>query len=216
MKTRILLICLSLCALAGAAFGQASQRDENRLLEAELALAKKNGIYFVFDLEAGKLYLKARGATQKEMTIQGHRLWGAKPPIEPVALIKKSTLIKPKRSKIDPEKEKEKEQDESETPRDTFEVEALELKDMPSTFRLGFDKGISISVGPAPEGFFTSLCAAGRWVAWYLTRPIFTVWHAVFGKPYTSIDLKLPKDDARALYWAFPEGTEAVVYAPRK
>jgi hypothetical protein len=182
-------------------------------LESELKLAEKSNIYFIFNLEEHKAQIKAKGMPLKEFPIKGSRLWGGPPPITPLRLVKKSTLLEPKRKTITPKK-REEQSSEEDTSTPSFEIEALELKDMPSSFRFELSEGVYISIRPKSEGFLTGLLDILRTLVWYVTKPIQSLWHAYLGRPFTALELELGRDDARRLYWSFPEGNEAIVYRP--
>lgn len=182
-------------------------KEENQLLNAEMGLARKSGIYFVFDLKGKKIYLKARGAVFKEWQIKGMKLWGSPPPIKPLLVLKKSTFIKPKREKIKPGSQ-------NGTDTDTFEVEALELKDMPLRYGLHISDGVLISVRPKTEGLVSGILNICHSLKWHTSRPLLTVWNALRRKPFTAVDLILDDVDAQALYWAVSEGAGSIIYYP--
>ena len=187
----------------------AELRENNRLLESELKLAKKPQLYFIFNLKEKKIYFKCRGVTLKELKIEKVKLWGQYPDLKDHALFKKSTLFKPERKEINP-KDNEKDKEE-----ENFELEALELDDMPANFSMVHYEGINISVRQKPEGFFSELRSIYSNTMWYITRPLITVWNTVQGKPFTSIYITLSKKDAQSLYWSFYEGLAGIIYHPK-
>lgn len=176
--------------------------DENRLLEAELKMARKPKIYFVMDLEKKKFHLKCRGVLLKEMDIEGARLWGKRPEITPRAVLKRSALLKPGRHKIEPVDGKEDEDG-------GFEVEALELKDMPSGFRIRLEDGAVIAV--RSNGLAARIRNAGYVVGWYASRPLLTVWNFMLGRPFSSFYITMSKKDARTIYWSCYEGMDGAI-----
>jgi len=182
-------------------------RYENRLLKAELALAGKPALYLVLDLDQKKVYLKGNGYVLKEWQVRGARLWGPQAPAKPVKLLNKSALLEPRREKIKPKKPEEEEE-----ATDTFDIKALELKDMPVSYSLSMSEDVLISVRPLREGVLSFPARLCRSVKWYATRPLLTVWNAVWGKPFTAIEVTLDEADAQALYWAVPEGIENLIY----
>ena len=197
-----LIIALCSCAFAGLF-------EENQFLEAELNLAKKPNIYFVFDLEKKMVEIKVRGTTLREFPIEGVRLWGSPPVVSYSKLIKKTALLKPKRKEIKPKKEKDSDEEQ-----DTFQIEALELKDMPSSYKLLFDNGMRLLVSPKPEGFFGWIAHALRTTLWYVVRPLESAINMLLKRPFYALRIEVSKDDARRIYWAFPEGNEAILYNP--
>lgn len=180
----------------------------NELLESELRLAKKPQIYFIFDLKNRTIFLKSLGVTFKEMRVENIRFWGNPVKIKPLVLLKKSALFKPRRVKIKPEKHEE-------TETDKFEIKALELDDMPKTYRLTLDDNIVISVRSKPVGLFSAMSGAVNYIKWHISRPLVTIWNVIRNKSYATIQLVLNEKDAKTLYWSFTEKTEAVIYYPR-
>jgi hypothetical protein len=182
-------------------------KENNRLLESELKLAKKTQLYFILNLKEKKIYFKCRGITLRELDIEKVKLWGQSPDLKHYALVKKSTLFKPERKEIKPE---DKEKDDG-----NFELDALELDDMPANFSMVLDEGINISVRQKPEGFFSGLRSIYSYTAWHITRPLITIWNTVQKKPFTSIYITLSKKDAQSLYWSFYEGLVSIIYYPQ-
>ena len=184
--------------------------DKTLLLESELELAKKPHIYFIFNLKNRGIFLKSRGVMLKEMKIEDMKFWGRTLDTKPRTLLKKSSLFEPKREKIDPEKSKENET----TDTSSFEVKALELKDMPTSYRLVFHESIFISIRPKATGIISKLYNTSRYVSWYLSRPILTVWNSIRSKPFTAIYLTVNEEDARYIYWSLTENSESIIYHP--
>ena len=210
-----LVLSVSLCSKA-ISRDIADSGNMADLLSSELTLAKKPIIYFIFDLENKEVLLKSRGTVLKKMKIDDIKFWGAPVNTGTRTMISKSALFKePKRVNIDPDKAKEEEETgtTSQTP-GTFEIDALELKDMPTTYHLEFSRGIFISVRPKASGFLSKLYALANYAAWYLSRPLFTVWYSIQGKPYTSIYLTLGEEDARSIYWSLEEKSVNIIYKP--
>lgn len=202
------LICI-LAALYGAGYAPAGDsrdlKGENQLLEAELRLARKPATYFVFDLLDGKVSIKSRGVALRELNVSKVRFWGR--PISPESreLSEKSSLFKPKRKEI----KSGKKAGEGE-----FEIDALELKDMPSNYKLVFTDGVTVSVRKEAEGIFPWLANAGRYLAWLVSRPPLTLWYTLWGKPFSSVLVTMSEKDAQSLYWALYEGIQGVIVGP--
>lgn len=191
-------------------------QNETRLLESELALAKKPNIYFIFDLQKSEVLLKSRGLVLRRMKVLDMKFWGNYSGPATRHLVRKSALFKePKRVNIDPNKNKEEETEAPAPPSSgTFDIEALELKDMPTSYLLEFEGGIHISVRPEEEGFLTTLYTVSSSVGWYITRPILTIWNTFRGKPFVSIYLTFSDEDARSIYWSLVEKSENIIYRP--
>lgn len=182
-----------------------SLKHENQLLEAELRIAQTPQIYSVFDLKNKKICLKTRGLLLRELRIEAFRVWGNPPAVKAAALIRKSALFAPKRVLVNPKADDDEAQPSEET---------LELKDMPRNYTLVLEGNISISVRPKPTHLLSSLWSIRYPVQWYLARPVLTVWHALWRKPFTSIEIVLEESDAQSLYWSFLEGMKAIVSSP--
>jgi len=177
---------------------------ERHLLESELKLAKKPGLYFILNLKDKRICLKARGNLLREWEINQARYWGNPVDVKPISLTEKMTLLSPKRERIAPgENDKNKK----------YELKALELDDMPSSYTLSLAEGIFLSVRPEAKGwtsiFPLTLSALKR----HTLFPLKTVWFSVKKKPFTSIEIVLnDKKESQALYWAFSGGTECIIF----
>jgi hypothetical protein len=182
--------------------------EENQYLEAELGLAKAPSLYFIFDFKEKSVYLKAKGTIFREWEIRRIRFWGNPLPVKSFSLIKKSALFPPKRKSIKPGKSEEK---------DNFELEVLELKDMPSSYTLSIEGDIVVYVRPKTKSFVSLLRNIGHSLRWYTFPPLKTLWFSLKKKrSYTAIDILLADEkDAKALYWAFLDGLKGIIYRPR-
>jgi hypothetical protein len=209
------VLSVSLCSQA-ISRDLAVSGNRTDLLSSELTLARKPIIYFIFDLENKEVLLKSRGTALKKMKIDDIKFWGSSVDTIPQTMIRKSALFKePKRVNIDPNKAKEEEETKtaSQTP-GTFEIDALELNDMPTTYDLEFSEGVFISVRPKASGFVSGLYALANYAAWYVTRPALTVWYSIQSRPYTSIYITLGEEDARSVYWSLEENSVNIIYKP--
>jgi len=177
---------------------------ERILLESEFTLAKKPGLYFIFNLKDKKISLKARGILLREWEIRKVRYWGNPVAVKPIALIDKMVLLPPKRERIKPgESDKE----------EKYEVKALELDDMPSSYTLSLTGGIFLSLRPEAKGWISIFPLALNTLRWRTLLPLKTVWFFVRKKPFTSIEIVLKiKRESQAFYWAFTEGTECIIF----
>jgi len=179
---------------------------ENQFLEAELGLAKTPSIYIIFNFKDKTIYLKGKGKVLKAWEMKRARFWGNPPPVKSLSLVKKSTLFPPKRKNIIPGNSEGK---------DNFELEILELKDMPSNYTLSMEGGIVIYIRPKGKGFIPFLSNLGHTLKWYLFPPLKTLWLHAKKKSYSSIDIQLSdKNEAKAFYWAFLDGLKAIIYHP--
>lgn len=179
--------------------------QENRLLKSEYQLARTSQIYILFDLVGKKVQMKARGILLKELPVEKFNLWGASVQPAPLILRKKATLLKPKRIRIKPKKNNE----------DTSsDIQVFEVEDMPVRYRLDFDNGIHLYIRPKPEGVRSGILTLFSHLKSYgVTMPLGTLWNALGKKTFTELNIYLSPEDARALYWAMPEGSPCVIYA---
>lgn len=178
--------------------------EEKQLFEAELSLAQKPKIYFIFNIKEKKIHLKARGSLLREWEIEKIRFWGNPVPITPFSLVKKSTPFTAKRESIKPDNYNEKNE---------FELQALESIYMPTSYSLYMEGGILIYIRPKPGGLISMLYSLNHTYKWYTFSPLQAVWFSVRKRSFTAIDIVLrDKKEAQALYWAFLEGLEAIIF----
>lgn len=173
-----------------------------RMLESELELAKQTKGYFIFDLEEKSVQLKIRGVPMRSFSVEKALAWGGPVPPRPMPLVRKTALEPPVRPQIVPGEAEKKE---------GFELNALELEDMPTRYTLDLDDGVFISVREKPSGFWGHLAWGLERVCLSLARPLRTISAARRKKVYTSVILIMEPREAKALYWAFPEGSRAIV-----
>jgi len=207
MKARLLFIIIITQVLfysllqAEQAWVEAAR---NKLLKEELTLARANASYFIFNLHQKNIQIKARGMVLREWKVEGLRSWGNPAPLKIISLQKKSALFAPKRKKIKPGENQFS---------DTFELNILELKDMPSAFILSMSDGLSIYVRPGSGNFFSRLVSLGRSIKWYSWLPLKNLWFQVRKRPFACLDLRLSiPDEAKALYWAIGEGFKGIIF----
>lgn len=189
---------------------------ENRFLAAELELAGKPQFYLVFDLADRRVLLKARGRTFRSWDIRSLAYWGTGVPLEPLSLTGKSTLFAPQRITLTPPPPPDQTAaaaPEEEVPiPDTFEIEALELGDMPAAYSLSLEGGVSIAVSPRSSGFWAGLKQLLHVAWWNISLPPRALWHRLHGQPFAALEVVLGAEDSQALYWAFPEKSRALIH----
>lgn len=198
---------LFLAAWSGL-FGQAPDKEKilrtQQELTAESELAKETNFYFVLDVREKNLELRVRGMALRSWKLQSMRFWGKPAFSKTVQLVRKTTLKPPQRNVIKPGET-------TPTPKDPgkFELEALELKDMPKTFTLEFDNGLHVSVRTAGKG----ASAVRDEMNWYGWLPVKSYFQARNGKATSELELRFEKEsDAQAIYWIFFEGIKGLVY----
>jgi hypothetical protein len=215
----ILLLGLVCAAPAADEVPLAALESANWLLKAELELAKSAQVYFDFDLAEKKVRFKSSGIAVAELPVSQLRIWGPSTGDKLRTLTGKESLVRPERESIlipgqEGEKPGEAKKEEGSKEEKKFDLQALELSDMPRTFRLRLDDATVITVRPAPQGTLEWLLAKGLALYWHLSRPLISDWHFLHRKPYTEILLIMPAKDAQLLYWSFAEGTRCLIRWP--
>jgi hypothetical protein len=208
MRTKLIFLPFVLFLVVAPSMGQEKESPArlNLFLKEEYSLAKTPALYFVFDLNGKSIVLKSKGMVIQDWKIKSVHSWGGQPLLKTLTLIKKSTLFPPKRKKIKPGEAEEG---------GTFELEALELKDMPSTYALYLSEGIYIYIRSNPKKFISGVRSIGHFFNWYLWVPLRNLGHKLRKRPFIAIDIKLAdKEESQALYWALAEGTKGFVYNP--
>lgn len=210
---------------AGASSETLKSPEEERLfLQSELSLAQKKDIYFVLHLKDNKIYFKARGIVLRDIEIKKRRFWGRHEKVKLSALTGKAAGSEPRREAVVIENTEEAEKAPAPAPTTpasspttpaSVDIKALELEDMPSSFRLMLDDGLVISVKPDKQGMLSGLYSIAYSLNWYISQPIFTVWYAIKSRPYGALNLVLDEKDAKALYWSIYEGNGVLIYNPQ-
>jgi hypothetical protein len=225
MRRMAALAAIGAVALASAAGGAATDRaalaKKQAALTTEYGLAKGPSFYFVLDVIGRKLELRVRGMVLRSWPLQGMRFWGNPGFAGTVGLVRKTTLKAPQRIVITPGGAEEQEtsppaaeaepQGGAKAPAE-FDLEALELKDMPKRFSLDFDNGLHITVKAkdgASRGLGGTLADAWRW---YIALPLRNLFGAGDDKVISELELTFEQDqDAQAIYWHFFEGIKGIV-----
>ncbi len=216
MRKILLLLPLLLPALAPACLATEaavlpSLAASNRLLQAELELARTKQLYFFCDTAQGRLLFRVSGATVAELAIAEVRQWGVRPADGRRTVLSKQASSSPEREKIGPAAEAPKEAKKESGP---FQLKALEIDDMPTSFQVLLDDGLRLNVRSRPAGKTGRLREKVGLALWYLRRPLISDWYFLRGKPYTELLLVLPPRDAQRLYWSLAEGSPFLIAAP--
>ena len=224
MKRALTLALVGAGLLAALVQGAAVDRRElaqkQASLTAEYTLAKDSNFYFVLDVVGRKLDLRVRGMVLMSWPLEKMRFWGNPGFAGSVQMVKKTTLKAPERIVIKPgdteepapaAKPEEKAAAAPANPAE-FDLEALELKDMPKAFSLDFDNGLHISVmsgDSGPEGMAKSLREAWRW---YVDLPLRNLFGSREGRKISELELTFPKgENAQAIYWHFFDGIKGII-----
>jgi hypothetical protein len=187
------------------------------VLNAEYSLAKEAKFYFVFDVLGKKIELRVRGMVLRTWPIESMRFWGRPEFTGPAELVKKTTLKAPERIVLKP--------GESElvapapaaqpaTPGGTadYDLEALELRDMPKRFSLDLSNGLHITVvsktGGVP-GLGARLRTAWRW---YVALPLRNLFGPRGSKGLSELELVFADDkDPQSIYWHLFDGIKGII-----
>ncbi len=200
--------------------GLAKKQDS---LNSEYSLAKDSNFYFVLDVLGRKLELRVRGMVLRSWPFQSMRFWGRPEFSGNVELVQKTALKAPKRIVIKPGEEADKVEP-APTPEakpatgaapvnpEEFDLDALELKDMPKKFSLDFDNGLHIVVKArtaAPGGLWGSMREIWRW---YVDLPLRNLFGPHSGPGLSELELTFDSDkDGQSIYWHFFEGIKGIV-----
>ena len=221
---RLLLVLFLILGIVGSSRADEVEQLQaaNRLLRAELELAKKGQLYMVFDLGERQVQFKLSGVVAARLNLSDVRFWGPEPSEKVRMLQKKEEVKSAEREKIQvtsateappvvatpsPETKPAAE----EAPK-AFALQALEIDDMPAKYHMILDDGIRISVRSArQEGILPYLREKAESLWWYLSRPLISLWQYVKGKTYTEVVLTLPQREAQLLYWSFSEGAPCLL-----
>ena len=211
---------------AGPAMGadKADLAKKQNSLNSEYSLAKDSNFYFVLDVLGRKIELRARGMVLRSWPFQSMRFWGRPEFAGNVELVRKTSLKAPKRIVIKPGGEAEKveaapapaanQPGTGATPANPveFDLEALELKDMPKKFSLDFDNGLQIQVkakAAASGGLWGSMREIWRW---YVDLPLRNLFGPRMGTGFSELELTFDNDkDAQSIYWHFFEGIKGII-----
>jgi len=182
----------------------ASLLIKSQLLKQELELASAPQIYFLLNLGEKKIELKARGMVLKEWKIARIRRWGPHPELKILTLERKSALFAPKRKKIKPGEVESS---------GAFELEALELKDMPTVYTLRFKESVKVYVRPGAKKLSGHLASLGFFLRWYGWLPLENLFFRISKKPVKLIEITLASgEEAKAIYWGLLEGMKGLIY----
>lgn len=213
----LLLLCSVLCPEIAAADDIEALEATNRRLRAEYELASKSQLYFVFDLSAKKVQFKTSGLAIAELPVQKVSFWGQVGGDKVRTVAAKHSFNTPEREVLKIPSPEESAKPEAEPNAEVkadpkkFELAALEISDMPTSFQVRFDDGLLIAVKPAPEEFFRRIWWTINKGFWYLSRPLVTVWNFLHRQHYSEILLTMPPKDAQLLYWSLTEGSSCLL-----
>ncbi|MEN6560663.1 MAG: hypothetical protein ABFD52_07805 [Acidobacteriota bacterium] len=207
----------------GAEIDRAALGKKQETLTAEYGLAKDAKFYFVFDVRGHKLELRVRGMVLRSWPIVGMRFWGRPEFSGMVELTRKTTLKAPERIIIKPGQEEALVKVPAPAPKPgaaaaaapvaaDYDLEALEIRDMPTRFSMDFDNGLHVSLaarsGEAP-GLIARLKEAWRW---YIALPLGDVFGRDRQKARPVLELVFEDEKApQGIYWHFFDGIKGII-----
>jgi hypothetical protein len=216
----VMMAAVLTAAAIPATVDKASLAKKQSSLNSEYALAKDPGFYFVLDVLGRKLELRVRGMVLRSWPLQSMRFWGEPDFSGSVELVRKTTLKAPQRIVIEPGSEEiaAPPAGEAETAKAApanpaeFDLEALELKDMPKRFTLDFDNGLHVTIRSKAAGAGGALGGLREAWRWYVGMPLKSLLGPRRGKPLSELELIFDGDkDAQAIYWHFFDGIKGVI-----
>lgn len=181
---------------------------EEKLISAEYEMAKKTKYYFILHIGEKKMELKVRGMVLRTWNIDEIRFWG-KPEFEgkngSIVLARKTTLKAPARTVIKPGAEEE-------TPSDpaSFNLNTLELDDMPDSFELNFDTGLVVKMNVKKPLNFSGKVKAT--INEDIIAPVRRFLDSRKGKSMSELEISFADpNEPKAIYWCFVEGIEGII-----
>ena len=225
MKKAALFTVLTAAVLASGAApagaDKASLGKRQSSLNAEYALAKDPGFYFVLDVLGRTLELRVRGMVLRSWPLQSMRFWGQPDFSGNVELVRKTALKAPQRIIIKPGSEEgagpapaAQSAQAKAAPTDPaeYDLEALELKDMPKRFSLDFDNGLHVTVRSKAAGSTGTIGSLKDAWRWYVALPLKSLFDGKGDKAFSELELIFDGDkDAQAIYWHFFDGIKGVI-----
>lgn len=228
MRRTAALLAIGALAFGAAAFGTQADRaalaHKQARLATEYSLAKESQFYFVLDVQARKLELRVRGLVLRSWPLQGIRFWGDPDFAGTVELVRKSALKAPERIVIKPGEAEGAEEGDGTSGAATqaaaaepatsgeYDLEALELKDMPKRFSLDFDNGLHVQVLAKNGGTPRFLGALADAWHWHVDLPLRNLFGSRNGKKISELKLAFENDqDAQAIYWHFFDGINGLI-----
>jgi hypothetical protein len=222
--------CAAIGLLVGvlASVGWAAGTDKAALakkqdrLSVEYGLAKEAKFYFVLDVPGRKIELRARGMVLKSWEVERMRFWGRPDFAGSAVLVQKTALKAPEKIVIKPGDAEEAAKPEpsakpvepaTATTSADYDLEAIELRDMPTRFALDLDNGVHIAVragaGDKPS-LWIRLMDAWRW---YVGLPLRDLIGKKKGPAPAELELILASDqDAQAIYWHLYDGIKGIIF----
>jgi hypothetical protein len=197
--------------------------ERNKFLTTMLSLAQKSDHYFVFDITEKKIFLMNRGIVLREWSADQAWFTGDPVPVQIYSLVRKNIQFSQLRHNVDVDDNRINDnvsnagdnKTAEDKRSDKFELEALELGDMPSSYILFLNGEISIKIRTQPEGFWSTLKKAAYFFVWHAYYPIRSIWSSLKKDTFTAIDISFKdKKEAQALFWAVADKADCIMLFP--
>ena len=222
IKTRTLAAILLVSSIFGGPAAGADKADlakKQNSLNSEYSLAKDSNFYFVLDVLGRKLELRVRGMVLRSWPFQSMRFWGRPELSGNVELVRKTALRAPERIVIKPGGDAEKvigvpapAAKPTGTDPAEFNLEALELKDMPKIFSFDFDNGLRMLVKAKKAATGGPVGSMREAWSWYVDLPLRNLFSPPGGAGLSELELAFDNDkDAQSIYWHFFDGIKGII-----
>jgi hypothetical protein len=198
--------------------------EKNKFLTTMFSLAQKPDHYFLFDITEKKIFLMSKGIVLREWSVDKVRFTGDPVPVQIFSLVRKNIQFSELRNNVDVDDSSVNDNDadntgDNKTGEDSkgtkFELEALELDDMPSSYILFLNGGISIKIRTQREGLWSTLKKPVHFFAWHAYYPIRAIWSSLKKDTFTAIDISFKdKKEAQTLFWAVADEAECILLFP--
>lgn len=228
MKKTTTFAALAAVALGGlgwaAAPDKAALTKKQDNLTAEYGLAKEANFYFVFDVLGRKIELRVRGMVLKTWPVEAMKFWGQPDFSGTVELAKKTALKAPERIIIKPGETEEPVVKAASAlpgkpaaagaeaaPAD-YDLEALELRDMPKRFSLDLDNGLHVTVTAKTGGSMGFGAKLKEALRWYVRLPLMNLFGPRQDKKPSELELVIADEkDAQSIYWHLFDGIKGII-----
>jgi hypothetical protein len=197
--------------------------EQNKFLTAMLSLAEKSKHYFIFDFAQKRLFLMNKGVLLREWTVDQVRFTGDPVPIQLFSLVGKNIQLADLRLNVNDDDESIDDSSSNKTSNDKtsdnnddrYELDAMEIDDMPTNYRLFLNGGITINVRSQPQNLGSALKNIAHSFTWYTYYPILSIWSSLKKTTFSVIDISFKdKKEAQALFWASAEESECIFLFP--
>ena len=198
--------------------------EKNSFLEAMFSLAQKPDNYFLFDIREKRIFLMSRGIVLREWFADQVQFTGDPVPVQIFSLERKNIQFSELRHNIDvddnsvnntdPDNIGDNKTGENKK-EDKFELEAVELDDMPTSYVLFLNGGISINIR-THEGFGSFFKNTTHSIMWHAYYPIRAIWSSLKKDTFTAIDISFKDEkEAQALFWAVADKAQCILLFTR-